>query len=84
MNDKRMTTREQDEYGYWYTRVEGPDGFLAIRMDQADVERMMAYQLEHPKETPESLSVFARAYEKLANVDVSKLAVVQPKGQDNG
>lgn len=65
-----VETREQDEYGYWYTRIEGSDGSLHIQMDHADVEKMMNSQKKHPVEVSGRLSMFARMYEKLGNAKV--------------
>lgn len=75
-----VTAREQDEYGYWYTRIEGSDGSLKITMDPEDFKRMMAYKLEHPEEVPESLEMFARSYENLGKIGMGEFKVVKESG----
>lgn len=82
MSEEYVTTREQDEHGYWYTRTVGPGNFLSIQMDQADVKKMMEYQKEHPPVVPENLSMFAKMYEKLGNAKLYREGAKGPNGPE--
>jgi hypothetical protein len=63
-----ITTREQDQYGYWYTRIENEEtGFIYIYiyMERQSVEDMHAYFKNNRYTNPEAYNLFAKYFNYL-------------------